>query len=69
MHAYIVRTREGYLYPFGDDVSLTDDPALAGHFLSTDEACEIASLRGYYDGEFDVLRVEIDEERLNHNWH
>lgn len=68
MHAYIVRTPEGYLYPFAGDVSLTDDPDQAGHFLSTDEAREIAEMRGYYDGKFDVLRVEVDEGRLNHQW-
>jgi hypothetical protein len=68
MHAYIVKTQEGYLYPFAGDVSLTDDPDQAGHFLSTDEACEIAAARGYYDGHFNVLRVEIDEARLNRNW-
>lgn len=68
MHAYIVRTQEGYLYPFAGDVSLTDDESQAGHFLSTDEACEVASSRGYYDGHFQVLRVEVDESRLNRNW-
>ncbi len=68
MHAYIVRTPEGYLYPFAGDVSLTDDPSLAGHFMSTDEARETAELRGYYDGNFDVLRVEVDEQRLNRQW-
>lgn len=65
MHAYIVRTPEGYLYPFAGDVSLTDDPSQAGHFLSTDEAREVAALGGYYDGNFDVLRVEVDETHLN----
>jgi len=69
MHAYIVRTAEGYLYPFAGDVSLTDDPGLAGHFLSTDEAREIAALGGYYDDSFDVLRVEVDADHLNRQWH
>jgi hypothetical protein len=68
MHAYIVRTRDGYLYPFAGDASLTDDPDQAGHFLSTEEACRIASERGYYDGQFDVLRVEVGEQRLNRHW-
>lgn len=68
MHAYIVRTPDGYLYPFADDVSLTDDQTQAGHFLSTEEACEVAESRGYYDGRFNVLRVEVDESRLNRKW-
>lgn len=61
MHAYIVKTRDGYLYPFAGDVSLTDDEAQAGHFKSLDEARETAEVRGYYDGGFEILRVEIDE--------
>lgn len=65
MHAYIVKTRDGYLYPFAGDVSLTDDESQAGHFLSTREAREIAESRGYYDGGFDIIRVEIDQSKLN----
>lgn len=65
MHAYIIKTRDGYLYPFAGDVSLTDDQSQAGHFMSVDEACQVAEERGYYDGNFDVLRVEVDENRLN----
>lgn len=68
MHAYIVKTHDGYLYPFAGDVSLTDKEEQAGHFLSTNEAREVASLRGYYDGNFEVLPVEIEESRLNHSW-
>lgn len=65
MHAYIVKTRDGYLYPFAGDVSLTDDQSQAGHFLSTKEARETAESRGYYDGGFDIIRVEVDSAKLN----
>lgn len=68
MYAYIVKTPDGYLYPFADDVSLTDDQSLAGHFLSTREAREIAESRGYYDGGFDIIRIEIDQSKLNRQW-
>lgn len=65
MYAYIVKTPDGYLYPFADDVSLTDDQAQAGHYRSAQEAREVAESRGYYDGGFDVIRVEIDQSKLN----
>jgi hypothetical protein len=65
MHAYIIKTADGYLYPFADDVSLTDDPSQAGHYLSTEEARETAESRGYYDGGFDIIRVEVDRSKLN----
>lgn len=68
MHAYVVKTRDGYLYPFAGDVSLTDDESQAGHFLSAGEAREVAESRGYYNGGFDVLPVEIDEAKMNRQW-
>lgn len=68
MHAYIVKTHDGYLYPFAGDVSLTDDQTQAGHFLSTEEAREMAESRGYYNGGFDILRVDVDEARMNRQW-
>lgn len=68
MHAYIVKTHDGYLYPFAGDVSLTDDESQAGHFMSAAEARELAESRGYYDGGFDVLRVEVEESKLNTQW-
>lgn len=68
MHAYIVKTHDGYLYPFADDVSLTDDASQAGHFLSADEARELAESRGYYDGRFEVLRVEVEAAQMNRQW-
>lgn len=68
MHAYIVKTHDGYLYPFADDVSLTDDESQAGHFLSTEEACNMAELGGYDDGKFHIIRVEVDEAKINRQW-
>lgn len=65
MHAYIIKTRDGYLYPFAGDVSLTDDPSQAGHYMSADEARQTAESRGYYDGGFDIIRVEVDPAKLN----
>jgi hypothetical protein len=68
MRVYIVKTPDGYLYPFAGDVSLTDDAAQAGHFLSAGEARELAESRGYYDGGFNILRTEVDEEKVNRQW-
>ncbi|HYD95553.1 MAG TPA: hypothetical protein VEC01_09540 [Noviherbaspirillum sp.] len=65
MRAYIVKTPDGYLYPFAGDVSLTDDQALAGHFLSIEEAREIAESRGYYNGGFNIIRVDVEQDQLN----
>lgn len=61
MHTYIVKTPDGYLYPFADDVSLTDDMSQAGHYASAEEAREIAETRGYYDGRFEIIRVDLHE--------
>ena len=61
MYAYIVKTQDGYLYPFADDVSLTDDESQAGRFSSADEARQTAEERGYYDGGFQVIRIAVDE--------
>lgn len=60
-HAYIVKTPDGYLYPFAGDVSLTDDESQAGRFASTDEARKTAEERGYYDGRFEIMRIELGE--------
>jgi hypothetical protein len=60
MHAYIVKTPDGYLYPFGQDVSLTDDKASACHFFSTSEANEAAQKLGYVEGGYEVHRIEIE---------
>lgn len=68
MHVYIVKTSDGYLYPFGNDVSLTDDIEQAGHFHSAQEAQDMAGEAGYYDGGFDVLAIDIEDDRLNSQW-
>ncbi len=64
MHAYIVKTGDGYLYPFADDVSLTDQEDQAGHFLSMEEAHRVAQGRGYREGSYDVLAVDVDVHKL-----
>lgn len=64
MHAYIVKTGDGYLYPFAGDVSLTDHEDQAGHYLSMDEAQRTAQARGYREGTYEVLAVEVDEKKL-----
>lgn len=68
MHAYIVKTRDGYLYPFAGDVSLTDDALQAGHFLDVGEARRMAQERGYTDGGFEIFPVEVSRDKLNHGW-
>jgi hypothetical protein len=65
MHAYIVKTPDGYLYPFAGDLSLTDDQSLAGCFASVEEARTTAEERGYYDDHFQILRIEVDPARLH----
>lgn len=64
MHAYIVKTPDGYLYPFADDLSLTDDESQAGWFRTAEEARRTAEERGYYDDHFEIRRIEIDPERM-----
>lgn len=61
---FIVRTRDGYLYPSDGDVSWTDDKDRAGHFLSGDEANDTAQALGYGIGSFQVIPVDVDENRL-----
>ena len=59
MHVYIVKTSDGYLYPFADDVSLTDLEEQAGRYRSTDEARETAERLGYKEGTFQVIAVDV----------
>jgi hypothetical protein len=63
MHAFIIKTKDGYLYPFAGDLSLTDDETQAGRFDSVDEARQTAESRGYYDGGFEIIRVELDGDK------
>lgn len=64
MHAYIVKTADGYLYPFAGDVSLTDREDQAGHYLSTGEAAGTAERLGYKEGSFRVIAVEVEDAKL-----
>jgi hypothetical protein len=64
MHAYIVQTKDGYLYPFAGDVSLTDREDQAGHYLSTGEANDAAERLGYKEGTFRVIAVDVDDAKL-----
>ncbi|RJF98517.1 hypothetical protein [Noviherbaspirillum saxi] len=60
MHAFIIKTKDGYLYPFAGDLSLTDDENQAGRYDSVDEARQTAESRGYYDGGFDIVRIDLE---------
>jgi hypothetical protein len=60
MHVYIVKTRDGYLYPFAGDMSLTDEEEQAGWFGSADEARASAERMGYIDDRFQILSREVD---------
>lgn len=63
MHVYIVKTEDGYLYPFAGDVSLTDREDQAGYWTSAGEASENAVRLGYKEGSFRVIAVDIEEGR------
>jgi hypothetical protein len=63
MHEYIVKTRDGYLYPFAGDASLTDDLNQAGRFPSVEVARDTAEKLGYYDGGFEIIAIETDASK------
>lgn len=63
MHAYIVKTADGYLYPFAGDVSLTDREDQAGRWRSAGEASETAVRLGYKEGSFRVIAIDVDDEQ------
>lgn len=62
MHVYIVKTEHGYLYPFADDVSLTDRQEDAGRYASTQEANESAQKLGYVEGSYQVIALDVDDK-------
>ncbi len=64
MRAYVVKTGDGYLYPFQGAVSFTDDEQHAGHFLQEEEAHVIAQVFGYLEEQYQVIPVEIADGRL-----
>lgn len=61
MHVYIVKTNDGYLYPFAGDVSLTDRVDQAGRWKSAGEASETAERLGYKQGTFRIIALDIDD--------
>ena len=61
MRTYVVKTANGYLYPFRGSVSFTDDLDHAGHFLIADEAHVIAQIFGYTEERYEVIPVEMPE--------
>lgn len=63
MHTYIVKTPDGYLYPFAGDASLTDDPEQAQQFKSTEEARVTAEGLGYYDDNFEIIPLDLLRQR------
>lgn len=63
MHVYAVKTEDGYLYPFADDASLTDDPEQAQRFSSTEEARATAEHLGYYDDNFEIIPLDLLRQR------
>lgn len=67
MRAYIVKTGDGYLYPYEGDVSFTDDENHAGHFLNTDEAHGTAQGLGYAEGSYQVTPVDVKSDNLIRN--
>lgn len=64
MCAYIVKTGDGYLYPYEGGVSFTDDENHAGHFLNTDEAHDTAEGLGYVEGSYQVIPIDVESKDL-----
>ncbi|HCY61672.1 MAG TPA: hypothetical protein DHV59_02270 [Oxalobacteraceae bacterium] len=63
MRTYVVKTANGYLYPFQGAISFTDDQAHAGHFLMPDEAHILAQIFGYTEERYEIIAVEMPERR------
>lgn len=63
MHVYIVKTEDGYLYPFAGDASLTDREDQAGRWASAGEASDTAVRLGYKEGSFRVIAIDVDDDR------
>ena len=60
---YIVKTGNGYLFPFGSGISYTDAPEHAGHFASAEDAEVTAELFGYLEGHYEVIPVALTARR------
>lgn len=67
MRAYIVKTGDGYLYPYEGDVSFTEDEAHAGRFLNTEEARDTAQGLGYTEGNYQVIPIDVKSDNLIRN--
>lgn len=63
MRTYVVKTGDGYLYPFRGFVSFTDDLDHAGYFLAAEEAHVIAQLFGYTEERYLVIAVDMPDRR------
>lgn len=61
MRMYVVKTNNGYLYPFRGAVSFTDNESHAGLFVLEEEAHVIAQVFGYTEERYSVIAVEIAE--------
>lgn len=59
MRMYVVKTDNGYLYPFQGAVSFTDDEFHAGLFLLEEEAHVIAQVFGYTEERYSVISIDI----------
>ena len=61
MRMYVVKTENGYLYPFRGAVSFTDNESHAGLFLLAEDAHVIAQVFGYTEERYSVIPVEITQ--------
>lgn len=62
MRAYIVKTGDGYLFPYEGDVSFTDNERQAGHFSNINEAHDTAKGIGYVAGNYQIIPVEVNSD-------
>jgi hypothetical protein len=63
MRTYVVKTANGYLYPFQGAVSYTDDETHAGHFLMAEEAHVLAQMFGYTEERYEVIAIDMLDRR------
>lgn len=61
LRIYVVKTANGYLYPFQGSVSFTDDEQHAGGFADEEEAHVIAQVFGYAEGSYQVIPLDYPE--------
>ena len=63
MRTYVVKTANGYLYPFQGTVSYTDEERHAGHFLLVDEAHVMAQMFGYTEERYEIIAIDMPDRR------